>query len=141
MCQEDTAAGRVKIVTFDLSDLSNINAAMQKVLTCYGHVDIVINNGGLSYRGSIEETSLDVDMAVMNVNYFGQVAVTKGKLDGVWTSYDVNGNKIASGNYSNGTKTGKWFFWSGSSLNEVDYSNNNIANIKTWKQDATIANN
>ena len=65
----------------------------------------------------------------------------KGKLDGVWTSYDVNGNKIASGNYSNGTKTGKWFFWSGSSLNEVDYSNNNIANIKTWKQDATIANN
>jgi len=51
---------------------------MKKVIACYGHVDIVINNGGLSYRGTIEETSLDVDMAVMNVNYFGQVAVTKG---------------------------------------------------------------
>ena len=65
----------------------------------------------------------------------------KGKLEGTWTSYDVNGNKIASGNYINGSKTGKWFFWNGTNLNEVDYSNNNVANIKSWKQDTSLAKN
>ena len=69
---------RIKIVAFDLAELPNINAAIAKVIACFGQVDIIINNGGLSYRGSIEETSLEVDMSVMNVNYFGQVAVTKG---------------------------------------------------------------
>jgi dehydrogenase/reductase SDR family protein 7B len=78
MRQESRSSGRVKIVPFDLADLSGIDAAVSKIVACHGHVDIVINNGGLSYRGSIAETALEVDVSVMNVNYFGQVAVTKG---------------------------------------------------------------
>jgi antitoxin component YwqK of YwqJK toxin-antitoxin module len=61
-----------------------------------------------------------------------------GKLDGVWTSYDANGNKLAVANYDNGEKTGKWFFWTGTNLNEVDYSNSRIASVKTWKKDALV---
>ena len=61
-----------------------------------------------------------------------------GKLDGLWTSYDANGNKLAVANYDNGEKTGKWFFWNGSKLTEVDYSNSRIASVKTWKQDALV---
>jgi antitoxin component YwqK of YwqJK toxin-antitoxin module len=61
-----------------------------------------------------------------------------GKLDGVWTSYDVNGNKLAVATYDNGEKTGKWFFWNGTNLNEVDYSNSRIASVKTWKKDALV---
>jgi antitoxin component YwqK of YwqJK toxin-antitoxin module len=61
-----------------------------------------------------------------------------GKLDGVWTSYDVNGNKLAVATYDNGEKTGKWFFWTGTNLNEVDYSNSRIASVKTWKKDALV---
>jgi antitoxin component YwqK of YwqJK toxin-antitoxin module len=52
-----------------------------------------------------------------------------GKLDGVWTSYDSNGNKLAVGTYVNGTKTGKWSFWKGSSVSEVEYSNNSIEKV------------
>ena len=63
-----------------------------------------------------------------------------GKLDGVWTSYDTNGLKKSVGNYDNGTKTGKWFFWNGVNLNEVDYTNSSIASVKTWKQDAIAKN-
>lgn len=69
-----------------------------------------------------------------------------GKLEGIWVSFDKNGNKISSGEYKNGVKTGKWFFWSKNNdtsisyLTEVDYSNNRIAAIKNWKQDA-FANN
>lgn len=69
-----------KVLPLDLANLSSIPVAMETAISYYGHVDVVINNGGISYRGAIEETLLDVDLAVMNVNYFGQVAVTKGLL-------------------------------------------------------------
>ena len=69
---------RIKIVPFDLGNFASIGDAMQGALQCFGHVDILINNGGLSHRGSVAETSVDVDVSVMNVNYHGQVAVTKG---------------------------------------------------------------
>lgn len=63
-----------------------------------------------------------------------------GKLDGIWTSYDANGNKLAVATYNNGEKTGKWFFWTGASLTEVDYTNSRIASVRTWKQDALVNN-
>ena len=63
-----------------------------------------------------------------------------GKLDGVWTSYDANGNKLAVATFNNGEKTGKWFFWTGTNLTEVDYSNSRIAFVRTWKQDALVNN-
>jgi len=65
-------------VTFDLCDRPGIAEAMRKVRDCHGPVDIVINNAGMSSRGLAADTSLDVDVTVMNVNYFGQIAVTKG---------------------------------------------------------------
>jgi hypothetical protein len=67
-----------------------------------------------------------------------------GKLEGVWVSFDEKGNKTSSGEYKNGIKTGKWFFWSQNNgtginnLSEVDYSNNRIASIKNWKQDTLV---
>ena len=64
----------------------------------------------------------------------------KGKLDGNWTSFDNNGNKTVSGSYENGVKTGKWFFWTDNKLTEVDYSQNNVANVKIWTE-GTIAKN
>jgi len=42
----------------------------------------------------------------------------EGKLHGEWKSYDATGKKIAMGQYDNGTKTGKWFFWEGEKLSE-----------------------
>ena len=33
------------------------------------------------------------------------------KLHGTWTYYNEQGEKISIGNYENGVKTGKWFFY------------------------------
>lgn len=63
-----------------------------------------------------------------------------GKLHGTWISYDENGIKTAIGQYENGKKTGKWFFWSNSLLNEVDFNDYRIANIKTWQSTAIAKN-
>ncbi|KDN56655.1 toxin-antitoxin system YwqK family antitoxin [Flavobacterium seoulense] len=61
-----------------------------------------------------------------------------GKLDGKWTSYDKNGNKLAVAEYQKGEKVGKWFFWKDSTLSEVDYANNKIASVKHWKKEAIV---
>ena len=52
---------------------------VKKVEKAWGGVDILINNGGMSYRGEALNTGLDVDIKVMATNYFGQIALTKGK--------------------------------------------------------------
>ncbi len=67
-----------KILRLDLSDLPQIKNFAKEALDFYGKIDIIINNGGISYRGSVVETSLKVDEEVMLVNYFGQLALTKG---------------------------------------------------------------
>ncbi|XP_048408650.1 dehydrogenase/reductase SDR family member 7B isoform X2 [Stegostoma tigrinum] len=68
------------IVTFDLADLDTVNSSAQEILNCFGQVDILINNAGISYRGNILDTAINVDKDVMNTNYFGPVALTKAIL-------------------------------------------------------------
>ncbi|MCM8569433.1 nicotinic acid mononucleotide adenyltransferase [Gramella jeungdoensis] len=56
-----------------------------------------------------------------------------GKLHGQWISYDQNGEKTAIAHYNKGEKEGKWFFWNGDRLTEVDYENSRIASVNKWK--------
>lgn len=66
-------------VTFDLTDPGAVVAATAEILQCFGYVDVLINNAGVSYRGTILDTTTDVDKRVMETNYFGPVALTKGE--------------------------------------------------------------
>ncbi|KAM8955638.1 dehydrogenase/reductase SDR family member 7B isoform 1-T1 [Lycaon pictus] len=68
------------MVTFDLADPGAIIAATAEILQCFGYVDVLINNAGISYRGAIVDTTTDVDKKVMETNYFGPVALTKALL-------------------------------------------------------------
>lgn len=68
------------IINLDLADVSSIPAAVERAKKICGSIDILINNGGMSQRGSVQSTKLEVDMQVMQVNYFGQVALTKAIL-------------------------------------------------------------
>ncbi|RNC92823.1 MAG: nicotinic acid mononucleotide adenyltransferase [Allomuricauda sp.] len=73
------------------------------------------------------------------VTYFhdnGTIAQTghmlKGKLHGQWFMYNVEGKKIASGKYEDGIRQGKWMFWKGQELSEVDFVDNRIVAVKKW---------
>lgn len=68
------------ILPLDLSDTSNINSLTHQVIERFGRIDILVNNGGISQRSLTEDTSLDIDRKIMEVNYFGQVAHTKSVL-------------------------------------------------------------
>lgn len=67
-----------KILRLDLSDIPKMADYAKEALKFYGKIDIIINNGGTSYRGTVVQTSIKVDQEIMLVNYFGQVALTKG---------------------------------------------------------------
>lgn len=67
-------------VIFDLADRHTVEGAAEEILKCYGHVDVLINNAGISFRGNILDTSVSVQRDVMETNYFGPVALTQGQL-------------------------------------------------------------
>uniref|UniRef100_A0AAV2KM20 Dehydrogenase/reductase SDR family member 7B n=1 Tax=Knipowitschia caucasica TaxID=637954 RepID=A0AAV2KM20_KNICA len=69
-----------KKVVFDLADTNAVHKAALDILACYGHVDVLINNAGISYRGNILDTHLSVQRSVMETNYFGPVALTQALL-------------------------------------------------------------
>lgn len=48
------------------------------MIDIHGKIDILINNAGISYRGEVVNTNMDVDIKVMLTNYFAQIALTKG---------------------------------------------------------------
>ena len=66
------------IIKLDLEDLNSIPGVVKEIAASHGHIDILINNAGISYRGVAAETDISVDIKLMVVNYFGQVALTKG---------------------------------------------------------------
>ena len=45
-----------------------------------------INNGGIGFRGLGEETEIEIDQMVMNVDYFSGVVLTKSLLPDSWRS-------------------------------------------------------
>jgi short-subunit dehydrogenase len=75
-CPPD-AQGNIKILPLDLAQSSTLQLITNAAIQLFGHVDILINNGGISQRALAKETSLEVDRKIMEVDYFGTVALTK----------------------------------------------------------------
>jgi dehydrogenase/reductase SDR family protein 7B len=65
------------VLPLDLAEPESFNAAFARVLQRYPGVDVLLNNGGLSQRATALETDLAVVEHLMQVNFFGAVALTK----------------------------------------------------------------
>lgn len=65
----------------------------------------------------------------------------EGKLHGAWVSYSDSGEKISEGSYTNGAKTGKWFFWADGMVKEVEFNNNSIASVINKESASGITKN
>lgn len=68
------------IIPFDLAVEAEVNTAVAYMRSQVQKLDILINNGGVSQRALAEETAVAVDRALMEVNFFGAVALTKAVL-------------------------------------------------------------
>lgn len=78
-------AASVEVQPLDLSQHDTLGPIAHDLLKRVGKVDILINNGGISQRSLALETSLEVDKRLMDVNFFGTVALTKALLPSMIT--------------------------------------------------------
>ncbi|MFD0993803.1 SDR family oxidoreductase [Tenacibaculum geojense] len=70
----------VSVLPLDLENYNNLEEKVSEALSFFGTIDILVNNGGISQRSLAENTSIDVDKRIMDINYLGTVALTKAIL-------------------------------------------------------------
>lgn len=100
----------------------------------------------VSFAQQERDLKLNEDTNLIEVTYYHDNGVVSqsgtytldGKLQGEWLSFNAQGKKIVSANYDNGVKVGKWFYWINETLKEVDYNNNAIASVTTWRTDNSL---
>ncbi|XP_078718707.1 dehydrogenase/reductase SDR family member 7B [Lampetra fluviatilis] len=64
-----------RVVPFDLGSPGEVARAAERVVAAHGRVDVLVSGAGISYRGEAALTAMDVHRQLMEVNYFGAVAL------------------------------------------------------------------
>ncbi len=68
------------VIPLDLEHSEGFQQLAQHVIEQTGRIDYLYNIGGLSQRSEASETPLAIDRRIMEINYFGTVALTKAVL-------------------------------------------------------------
>uniref|UniRef100_UPI003F6D7BB1 SDR family NAD(P)-dependent oxidoreductase n=1 Tax=Polaribacter sp. TaxID=1920175 RepID=UPI003F6D7BB1 len=55
------APDNIKIIPLDLADYNALSGKAVLAINAFGHVDILVNNGGISQRSLVNETQISVD--------------------------------------------------------------------------------
>ncbi|MFZ9661962.1 MAG: SDR family oxidoreductase [Chitinophagaceae bacterium] len=71
----------IHVQVADISRSEDCEKLIQRTVNTFGKIDILINNAGISMRGLLEDTHVDVIKRVMDVNFFGTVYCTKFALE------------------------------------------------------------
>jgi dehydrogenase/reductase SDR family member 7B len=69
--------GKCLALPFDLADSAVIPAISKDAISAFGKIDLLFNNGGISQRSLINETPLENDRRIMEINYFANISLTK----------------------------------------------------------------
>lgn len=67
----------IKLLPFDLAEAANLQLIAEAAIQLFGHIDVLINNGGISQRSLAKDTLVNVDRKIMEVDYFGTLSLTK----------------------------------------------------------------
>jgi len=74
-CTDGT--GSITVLPFDITDADAREAAAEQVLDSFERLDILVNNAGIGQRSLANETTMEVERRIMEVDYFAPVALTK----------------------------------------------------------------
>lgn len=64
------------ILPLDLEKYATLGEFPEFVLQKFGRIDVLINNGGISQRSLAHETSLSTYRSLININFFGNIALS-----------------------------------------------------------------
>lgn len=68
------------VFPLDLENASGQIEGLQSKLEAMGPIHFLFNNGGLSQRATVYDTDIVVDKRIMEINYFGNIALSKAIL-------------------------------------------------------------
>ena len=76
----EAAGVTLDIRRLDVVDGASITACIDEVVAEHGAIDVLVNNAGRGFVGTIEQVSMDEMREIMEVNFFGVVATTKAAM-------------------------------------------------------------
>ncbi|NOZ67514.1 MAG: SDR family oxidoreductase [Alphaproteobacteria bacterium] len=65
------------VLPLDMADESALPGAVQQVLDHFSHIDLLVNNAGISQRSYCIDTDMSTYRKLFEVDVFGQIALTK----------------------------------------------------------------
>src|SRR5512145_2218386 len=65
------AGGRAEAVVMDVTREADVHSLVDRALSVFGGLDVMICNAGFGYYGTVEETPPDVMHRLMDVNFMG----------------------------------------------------------------------
>lgn len=78
--QTGLPASDVLVLPMDMIDMASLAAHVETVRQRFGRIDYIFQNAGITQRGTVADTDLSVYERLMDVNFFGVVALTKAVL-------------------------------------------------------------
>jgi NAD(P)-dependent dehydrogenase (short-subunit alcohol dehydrogenase family) len=81
--RDDLDAAGVDTVDLDVADEESCGQAIDSVMARHGRIDVLVNNAGIGYVGTLEELTMDDLRRSMEVNFFGAARLTKAVLPGM----------------------------------------------------------
>ena len=73
-------ASHVLVLPMDMSDIESLPDCVEAVYQRFGRIDYVFQNAGITQRSAVVDTDFSVYKRIMDVNFFGVVALTKAVL-------------------------------------------------------------
>jgi dehydrogenase/reductase SDR family protein 7B len=70
----------IHVLPLDLENTESLTEAAESALKIYGRIDMIIHSGGVSQRSLAMETDLSVAQKIMNINFWGTVALSQAIL-------------------------------------------------------------
>jgi short-subunit dehydrogenase len=70
---------KVSILPLDLASF-DAAAAVKSAEACFGRVDVLVNNAGISQRSLFKDTEMSVYRSIMELDFFAPVALTRALL-------------------------------------------------------------
>ncbi|GAA1463585.1 SDR family NAD(P)-dependent oxidoreductase [Williamsia maris] len=74
---------RVLVVAMDVTDAAQVLAAVREAEEHYGGIDVLVNNAGRGWYGSIEGMNETAIRAMFELNFFAVLSVTRAVLPGM----------------------------------------------------------
>lgn len=74
------SAGEALVLSLDVTNQNQVDAAVQATLARFGHIDVLVNNAGIGYLAAIEESEESQVRKMFEVNVFGLSRMTHAVL-------------------------------------------------------------